>query len=94
MTALLAAVRGGIRPTHAVIYDELRRLARRQLRRSAKNLTLDTTALAHEAYLKLVDQSKPDWQNRAHFLNVAAVAMRPGPSDVLTPVWYIKTTAA
>lgn len=58
-----------------VVYDELHALAHRQLRREAGH-TLSTTALVHEAYLKLVDQTRVAWQNRAHFLAAAAQAMR------------------
>lgn len=59
-----------------LVYDELHRLAERQRHRWHGDETLDTTALVHEAYLKLADQSSPDWQNRAHFLGVASAAMR------------------
>jgi RNA polymerase sigma factor (TIGR02999 family) len=59
-----------------LVYDELRAVARRQLRRLRPGQTLDTTALVHEAYLRLVDQTAAAWQDRAHFLSVAGVAMR------------------
>ena len=59
-----------------LVYDELHRIAERQRGRWEGDETLDTTALVHEAYLRLADQSAPDWQNRAHFLSVAATAMR------------------
>ena len=59
-----------------LVYDELRRLAHRQLQRESEGRTLCTTALVHEAYLKLVDQTRCSWNNRAHFLAVAAIAMR------------------
>lgn len=59
-----------------VIYDELRRLAHRQLAREPEGRTLDTTALVHEAYLRLIDQTRVAWQNRAHFMAIAATAMR------------------
>ena len=59
-----------------LVYDELRRLAHRQLRGESEGRTLCTTALVHEAYLKLVDQTRCSWNNRAHFLAVAAIAMR------------------
>lgn len=60
------------------IYDELRRQARRALRREIGDAdhTLQTTALVHEAYLRLVDQSRVKWQNRAHFFGIAAQMMR------------------
>ena len=59
-----------------LVYDELRVLARRQRRRWQGDETLDTTALIHEAYLRLVDQSSPQWSSRPHFLAVASRAMR------------------
>jgi RNA polymerase sigma factor (TIGR02999 family) len=59
-----------------LVYDELRAVARRQLRRWRPGQTLNTTALVHEAYLRLVDQAGASWQDRAHFLSVAGVAMR------------------
>ena len=59
-----------------LVYEELRRLARRQLRREADGHTLDTAALVHEAYLRLVDQTRGEWHDRSHFLAVAATAMR------------------
>ncbi len=57
------------------IYDALRGIARQQLRRERSGHTLDTSALVHEAYLKLVQQEN-SWQNRAHFYALASVAMR------------------
>ena len=59
-----------------VVYAELRKLARVQRRRGPSHDTLDTTALVHEAYLKLADQDDPRWRDRAHFYAVAATAMR------------------
>ncbi|MGA2068465.1 MAG: sigma-70 family RNA polymerase sigma factor [Thermoguttaceae bacterium] len=60
----------------ADVYAELRALAARYLHRERKSHTLQPTALVHEAYLKLVDQTGVDWQDRAHFLAIAAHAMR------------------
>ncbi len=60
----------------ALIYDELRRIAAGLLRRERPEHTLQPTALVHEAYLKLVDQTRIRWQDRAHFLGIAARAMR------------------
>ena len=60
----------------ADVYSELRALAARYLHRERKNHTLQPTALVHEAYLKLVGQARVDWQGRAHFLAIAARAMR------------------
>jgi RNA polymerase sigma factor (TIGR02999 family) len=59
-----------------LIYDELRRQARRYLDRERPNHTLQTTALVHEAYIRLNDQNKVKWQNRSHFFGVAAQMMR------------------
>ncbi len=59
-----------------LVYDELRRLARRYLRRERPGHTLQPTALVNEAYLKLIDQREISWQNRAHFFGVAARLMR------------------
>jgi RNA polymerase sigma factor (TIGR02999 family) len=59
-----------------LVYDELRRTASRLLRGERPGHTLQPTALVHEAYLKLVGAPAPDWQNRAHFMGVAARAMR------------------
>src|SRR5262245_32472632 len=59
-----------------LIYDELRRLARGYLRRERRDDTLQPTALVNEAYLRLVDQSQVNWQNRAHFFGAAARLMR------------------
>src|SRR2546426_7735000 len=59
-----------------LVYDELRRQAARYLRRERVGHTLQTTALIHEAYLKLVDQKNVHWQNRAHFFGIAANLMR------------------
>ena len=57
-----------------LLYDELREIARRHRRNG--DHTLPTTAIVHEAYLKLVDQTEARWTDRAHFLALAAVAMR------------------
>lgn len=59
-----------------LVYEELRRLARRELRGEGEGHTLGATALVHEAYLRLVDQRRAGWRDRAHFLAVAAIAMR------------------
>ena len=60
----------------AVVYDELRRLASGYMKRERSDHTLQTTALVHEAYLKLVKQSDSPLQNRVHFFAVAAKVMR------------------
>src|ERR1044072_1341761 len=59
-----------------LIYAELRQIAHRCLYRERPSHTLQTTALVHEAYLKLIDQREARWQNRAHFFAIAAQAMR------------------
>ena len=59
-----------------LVYEELRQLAASYLRKERQGHTLQPTALVHEAYLRLVDQSNPTWQNRSHFFGVAARLMR------------------
>ena len=59
-----------------VVYEELHRLASHYLSREATGHTLQPTALVNEAYLRLVDQRRVDWRNRAQFLGVAASLMR------------------
>ena len=73
---LQAGNRAALGDLFPLVYDELRALAHRQRRRWHGDFTLNTTALVHEAYLKLVDQTRLDVDNRAHFLGVAAKAMR------------------
>ena len=59
-----------------LVYEQLRHIAHRQLRAEPVGHTLSTTALVHEAYLKLVDQTRAEWQDRGHFFAVASGAMR------------------
>ncbi len=59
-----------------LVYEQLRRLARARLRHERPDHTLNTTALVHEAYLRLVDVKQVSWQGRAHFLSIAARVMR------------------
>ena len=59
-----------------LVYEELRRLAARYLRRERDGHTLQATALVNEAYVQLIGQQQMDWQNRAHFIGVAARLMR------------------
>ena len=77
---LLTGIRSGDRVSAErllpIVYDQLRDIAARQMRGEAENNTLQPTALVHEAYLKLVDQSRVDWKGRTHFVAVAAQAMR------------------
>jgi RNA polymerase sigma-70 factor, ECF subfamily len=79
VTALLQALRQGDHEAGEkllpLVYAELHRLARSYMRRERPNHTLQPTALIHEAYLRLADASI-DWQSRAHFIGVAANAMR------------------
>jgi RNA polymerase sigma factor (TIGR02999 family) len=81
ITELLIRLEGGDDPRvvdqlFPLVYDELRRIARAQMRRERPDHTLRATALVNEAYLKLVDQTRVAWQNRAHFFAIAARAMR------------------
>ena len=80
VTRLLRDLEGGDRAAFdelfPLVYDQLHQAAERQRRRWQGDETLNTTALVHEAYLRLVDQTAPPWQNRAHFLAVASRAMR------------------
>ena len=80
VTQLLIAWSGGNREALAqlipLVYDELHLLARRYMQRERSDHTLQPTALIHEAYLHLVDQNRVKWQNRAHFIGVAARVMR------------------
>ena len=59
-----------------IVYEELRRQASRYLQRERQSHTLQTTALVHEAYVRLIDQADVRWQNRAHFFAIAAEMMR------------------
>ena len=79
VTALLLAWSDGDQAAGSrlidTVYDELRRVARRHLR-AERDHSLAPTALVHETYLKLVDQRRVRWQNRAHFFGIAAQLMR------------------
>ena len=59
-----------------IVYEELRQMARRYMRRQPSGHTFQTTELIHEAYLKIAKAEDRNWQNRAHFFGVAAIAMR------------------
>jgi len=59
-----------------LVYSELRRIASKQLRHERPDHTLAPTALVHELYLRLIDQSRTSWKNRAHFFGIAAQLMR------------------
>jgi RNA polymerase sigma factor (TIGR02999 family) len=73
---LRAGNRGAFDELLPLVYDELHQIAQQRRRRWEGDETLNTTALVNEAYLRLVDQSAPQWQSRAHFLAVASTAMR------------------
>lgn len=80
ITAVLHAVRSGddraVDRLFQITYDELQRIAHAQRVKVRGSETVNTTALVHEAYLKLVNQEAADWKDRAHFYAVAATAMR------------------
>jgi RNA polymerase sigma factor (TIGR02999 family) len=80
ITRLLRELTGGNRAALdqllPMLYDELRKLAAAYLRRESRAHTLQPTALVHEAWLRLADQSQVSWQNRAHFFGIAAQMMR------------------
>jgi RNA polymerase sigma factor (TIGR02999 family) len=80
VTQLLLAWNGGdesaLEKLIPLVYDELRRLARRHMRREHPDHTLQTTALINEAFLRLVDLGNVHWQNRAHFFALCARLMR------------------
>jgi RNA polymerase sigma-70 factor (ECF subfamily) len=80
VTRLLVAWGGGDQSAHdelmPLVYEELRRLARRCMSRERPGHTLQTSALVNEAYLRLVNQKNVRWQDRAHFFGIAARLMR------------------
>ncbi|HEU4388020.1 MAG TPA: sigma-70 family RNA polymerase sigma factor [Blastocatellia bacterium] len=80
LTGLLAAWRDGdpdaLSRIVPLVYDELRHLAHRYVRQQPHEHTLQTTALVHEAYLRLAGRDEVNWQNRAHFFAVCAQVMR------------------
>jgi RNA polymerase sigma-70 factor (ECF subfamily) len=61
---------------YPLVYDELRRLAQSQLEHERPGHTLQATALVHEAYLRMIDQTRVEWKNRSHFFAIAAQAVR------------------
>jgi RNA polymerase sigma-70 factor, ECF subfamily len=79
-TQLLARASGGddkaVSQLMPLVYDELRRLAASYLRRERPGQTLQATALVHEAYVRLISEKAHNWQNRTHFLAIAALSMR------------------
>ena len=80
VTGLLLAWRAGdtraLDRLFALVYDELRRMAHQHLGHERHGHTLDTTALVHESYLRLVDQTRVAWTDRSHFFAIASQAMR------------------
>ncbi len=80
LTAVLQAVSAGdasaIDQLVVIVYDELRRLADHHLKSERPDHTLQATALAHEAYLRLIDQRRVQWRDRAHFFGAAANVIR------------------
>ncbi len=80
ITQLLLAHREGNKEASnklfALVYQELHGMAHRQIWHGQGNATLNTTALVHEAYLKIVDHANGDWQDRTHFMAVMATVMR------------------
>ena len=80
ITELLIRSTGGNREAFdrliPLVYDELRRLARSYARGERRDHTLQPTAIANEAYLRLVNHQRVDWQNRAHFFGIAAQVIR------------------
>jgi len=80
VTELLVRWRGGDKAAldrlMPLVYTELRRIANRYLQGERSDHTLQSTALVHEAYVRMTEQNLPQWQNRAHFFAVAAQIMR------------------
>ncbi|HUQ32711.1 MAG TPA: sigma-70 family RNA polymerase sigma factor [Pyrinomonadaceae bacterium] len=76
LLALSAGEPGAMEGLFPLVYDELKRIARQYLKREREGHTLQPTALVHEAYLRLVDQTRVTWQNRAQFYGVTATIMR------------------
>src|SRR5262245_66061623 len=68
--------KGALAELTPIVYGELRRLAHHYMKRERAGHSLQTTALVNQAYLRLVDYTRMEWQNRAHFLAVSAQAMR------------------
>ncbi len=76
LLALRAGDREALNQLVPMVYERLRAMAHARLAGRRPGASLDTTALVHEAYLKLVDQSQVEWRDRSHFFAVAATAMR------------------
>ncbi len=80
VTTILAAIRGGDEQAAdellPVVYERLRRLAQQMMAQERRGQTLSATALVHEAYLRLLGDGTPSWEDRSHFFGAAAQAMR------------------
>jgi RNA polymerase sigma factor (TIGR02999 family) len=80
ITQLLAEFTGGnkeaVNSLMPLVYGELHKVAQMHLLKERKDHTLNATALVHEVYFKLIDQTRVNWQNRAHFFAIASQAMR------------------
>jgi RNA polymerase sigma factor (TIGR02999 family) len=76
LSDLSSGNRGVVDMLMPLVYKEMHQLAHMHLRGERRDHTLNATALVHEAYIKLVDQEKITWQNRAHFFGIASQAMR------------------
>jgi RNA polymerase sigma-70 factor (ECF subfamily) len=76
LRAWSAGDKGALNELMPLVYEDLRRLARRHMASERQGRTLQTTALVHEAYVRLVDSRKADWKDRAHFFAVCARVMR------------------
>jgi len=76
LLALRSGDQGALDQLVPLVYERLRAMAHARLRGQGPGVSLDTTTLVHEAYLKLVDQSRAEWRDRSHFFAVAATAMR------------------
>ncbi len=94
VTALLQAWRAGdqqaLQKLTPLVYAELRRLARSYMRRERPGHTLQTTALVHEAYTRLIDTPRVDWQDRNHFFAVCSTLMRRVLVDYARSHGYLK----
>jgi RNA polymerase sigma-70 factor, ECF subfamily len=76
LTQMRSGRRGALEQLLPLVYNELRRLAARYMQSEREGHTLQPTALVHEAYLRLTNQERADWQNRAQFMGVAGQLMR------------------
>lgn len=80
VTQLLIELSGGskdaVNRIIPLVYDDLRQIAHEKLHFERPNHTLNTTALVHEAYFRLIDQQRVEWKNRAHFYAIVAIVMR------------------